>query len=194
VLIRTSIAAGSSVTVVYPAVAAVAGRLLDERGLGVAGQPVTVLTRPAGTTTWTTAGRATSGADGAVSWSGKSVSTDWQLRYDGATGLAASLGPITSSPVATSVSVTSSATKLTLGSFLTLSGAVGPVHANQAVYVDVLSGTTWTAVTSGALTSTSTYKLRFKIANRGALTYRVRKPADVDHALGTSTSVVVSVS
>ena len=191
--IVTSIAASSSMTVVYPAVSTVRGRLTDDQGTGIAGQPVVVLTRPAGTTTWTTAGSATSAADGSVTWSGKAVSTDWQLRYDGGPGLLAALGPVTSSPVATSVSVTSSASKLTLGSFLTLSGTVAPVHAGQVVYADVLTATGWTAVTSGTLTSTSSYKLRFKVGTKGAISYRVRKPADTDHAVGTSASVVVTV-
>jgi hypothetical protein len=91
------------------------------------------------------------------------------------------------------VSITASATRLTVGSFLTLTGTVGPVHAGQTVYVDVLNATGWTTVTSGSLTSTSTYKLRFKVSTKGAITYRVRKPADTDHAVGTSSSVVVTV-
>jgi hypothetical protein len=193
VLAGTTIASTSSAVVVSPALSTVKGRLLDDTGAAVAGQSVVVLTRPVGTTTWTTAGRVTSAADGAVSWSGKSVSTDWQLRYDGGAGLTASLGPVTSAPVATSVSIAASATRLSLGSFLTLTGAVGPVHAGQTVYVDVLNTAGWTTVTSGSLSSTSTYKLRFKVATKGAVTYRVRKPADTDHAVGTSSSVVVTV-
>jgi hypothetical protein len=193
VVIATTITAGDSAVVVYPAVSTIHGRLLDDTGTAVAGQSVVVLQRTAGTTAWLTAGRATSAADGSVTWSGTSVSSDWQLRFDGAPGLAASTGPVVSAPVATAVSLKASATKLQLNAFLTLTGSVAPAHAGQPVYADVWTGATWTQVASTNLSSTSTYSTKFKVTTRGALAYRVRKPADVDHAAGTSPSVSVSV-
>jgi hypothetical protein len=152
-----------------------------------------VLRRPAGSSTWSTAAKVVSAADGAVTWSSTATSADWQLRYDGGPALTNSIGAVTPAPVATSVSVTASATRLSYGGFLTLSGAVGPSHAGQPVYVDLLTATGWVQGSSQLLSSSSAYSMRVKVATRGTLSYRIRKPADVDHAVGTSGTVVVTV-
>lgn len=179
-------------TVQYPAVSSVRGRLLDDSGQPLAGCRVSVLQRPMGMTTWTVR-TTTSGADGGVSASGTAVSTDWQLRFDGGPGVAASLGVVTNAPVATAVSLAASAVKVSYGSFPTRSGTVAPDHAGQAVYAERLASTGWVAVTSATLTSASTFSLKFKQTLRGTLYYRVRKAADVDHAQGISNTVAVTV-
>lgn len=188
----TALATDPATTVEYPAVSSVRGRLLDDSGQPLAGRTVAVLQRPMGTTTWAVR-TVTSGADGGVSASGTAVSTDWQLRFDGDPGLAASLGVVTNAPVATALSLAASAASVGYGSFLTLSGPVAPDHAGQAVYVERLTSSGWVDVTSSTLTSASTFSLKFKQRTRGTLSYRVRKAADGNHAQGISNTVAVTV-
>jgi len=78
---------------------------------------------------------------------------------------------------------------------VTVSGGVNPYHVGQVVYLQhYTGGGRWANVASGKLSSKSTYVFTLKPSARGTYSYRVVKPADVDHLLAVSPTRSFTVS
>jgi subtilisin family serine protease len=185
----TSVTYGGSVTVSTRITRGV-------NGAAVAGVPMQLYMRRAGTTAWALLATRTTSSTGTVSVVHKpTTSLDYQWIYRGSNTFVGSASAVRRVSVRAAVTSAVSRTTLPLGGTFTVSGSVAPTHAGRAVYVQRYAGNNvWTTVTSRALTSTSTYAFSVKPTARGTFTYRVYLPADTDHLASYSPSRAVKVT
>src|SRR5215207_9065623 len=181
-------------TITYGGQADLRGRLTDEQAAtGIEGEQVNLLANPAGPAEESGAGSATSGADGVVRFTpAPAATTSYRASFPGS----GEYGTADSARVTVSVRPRVSArpqdSTVAYGQTVTVTGAVSPNHHGQRVYLQRLVGGRWKGAASAVLTGASGYTLRAKARARGRLTYRVAKPADADHASGTSRSFTVT--
>jgi serine protease len=140
------------------------------------------------------AGTATTGADGAVTFTPTpAASTTYRASFPGSD----TYGTASSSQVTVSVRPTVTArpqaSTVTTTQTITVTGSVAPNHHGQTVYLQRLASGAWKGVATATLTSASTYTLKAKPPGRGTFSYRVVKRADADHTSGTSRSFTVTV-
>lgn len=184
----TSLTNGGSVTV--------SSRLTRrDTGAAITGVPVQLYWRKVGTTTWYLLTTPTTSSTGTVSFvSRPGASLDYQWVYRGSGSFIGSSSPAARVGVRTVVTGAVSRTSLALGGSFTISGSVAPTHAGQVVYLQRYAGNgAWTTVVSRTLSSTSTYAVAFRPGWRGTFTFRMYKPADVDHLASYSPNRVVKV-
>jgi len=149
-----------------------------------------------GTTSWSRLTSTRTSSYGNYSFAGFKPAQNWNFRveYAGSSPFAGTSSS-TTVYVAPTVSVTASSTSFRLGGTVTLSGTVSPNHHGQYVYLQRYLGSgRWTTVTSGVLSSSSTYALPWKPTARAAYVLRVVKNPDSDHAGATSSNVTIHVS
>lgn len=79
-----------------------------------------------------------------------------------------------------------SASTVTRGQTVRVRGTVTPNHRNQTVYLQRLDGSSWRTIGTVRLSSSSGYPFSVRVTARGSWRYRVVKPADGDHVIGTS--------
>ncbi|GAB3886577.1 S8 family serine peptidase [Terrabacter terrigena] len=185
----TSLTSGGTVTV--------SSRLTrNVTGSAVAGVPVQLYVRRAGTTAWVLLTTRTSSSTGTVSFAHKpAASVDYWWVYRGSTTFVGSGSAVRRVGVRAAVTSNLSRTTLPLGSTFSLSGSVAPSHAGRTVYVQRYAGNNaWTTVTSRALSSSSTYAFTVRPTARGTFTYRVHLPADTDHLASYGPNRAVKVS
>jgi subtilisin family serine protease len=164
-------------------------------GATVAAQPVQLLVRQRGTTAWSVATTTTSSSTGVVSATHRpSSNADYALRFAGGGTLLGSTSGVTAVDVRQAVSGAFNRTSAPLGTTVYLSGTVSPSHARQPVVLQRLVSGAWQNVTSGTLSSNSTYRFPVRPGSRGTYTYRVSRAADADHAAGLSASRSLSVT
>jgi hypothetical protein len=182
-------------SITYGGRASLAGRLSDERtGDGVAGEPVNLFARRAGASSDQAAGSVTSAADGKVGWTrSPTATTAYRASYPGSGTYGTANSARVTIGVRTRVTARRSASTVRAGQTLTVTGAVGPNHRGQRVYLQRLAGGRWRTVATTTLTSASGYRLRVRPSVRGRLSYRVLKSADRDHLSGTSQRLPVTV-
>ncbi|GAA1991876.1 hypothetical protein GCM10009817_37520 [Terrabacter lapilli] len=166
-----------------------------DTGAAITGVPVQLYWRKVGTTTWYLLTTPTTGSTGTVSFvSRPGASLDYQWVYRGSGSFIGSSSPAARVGVRTTVTGAVSRTSLALGGSFTVSGSVAPTHAGQVVYLQRYAGNgAWTTVASRTLSSTSTYAVAFRPGWRGTFTFRMYKPADVDHLASYSPNRVVKV-
>jgi len=153
----------------------------------ITGRTVTLRGRRHGTSTWTTLASKTTSSTGRVAFSAKPArNTDYQLRFGGAGGQLGRASAAVLVNVRPRISATLSRSSAPLGSTVKLTGTVAPNHAGQRIYLQRYTGGRWRTVTSKLLSSTSSYSFSLRPATRGQHKYRTYKPADGDHAAGTS--------
>jgi len=173
------------------------GRLVTSAtSSALGGQPVDVLVRRRGTTSWSRIATATTTSTGQVSvrhtpaWN-----ADYALRFRGRGAYLGADSAVSPVDVATRVTTALSTTSVVLGRTATLSGAVAPAHAGQSVTLQRRGGDgVWRTTSRTTLSSTSGYRFTVKPTSRGTATYRVVRPADADHAAGTGPTRTLRVS
>jgi Kelch motif protein len=72
-------------------------------------------------------------------------------------------------------------------------GSLQPPHPGERIFLQRFVQGRWRSVKSRALSAEGTFTFRVHPASTGSLTYRVRKPADVDHLTATSKKLVLTV-
>jgi hypothetical protein len=181
-------------TITFGGAATLSG-VLSWNGKPAAGYRVTVQTSPVGSTTWTPVATVTTSGTGTF---GAAVRPALHSRYRVAFAGAGGMGGAYSSglwvKVAPGVSIASSRTSLTLGQTVTLSTKVAPGHAGRTVYLQRLSGSTWTTVATSRLSSTSAASAVVRPPTRGTNLYRWVILADTDHEAGYSAVTQIRVS
>ena len=123
------------------------------------------------------------------------ASLDYQWVYRGSGSFVGSSSAAARVGVRTTVTGAVARTSLPLGGWFTISGSVAPAHVGQVVYL-LQRGAgdgVWTNVASRTLSSASAYAFSFRSGWRGTFTYRMYKPADVDHLASYSPNRVVRV-
>ena len=166
-----------------------------DSGAALAGTPVQLYWRKVGTTTWYLLTAPTTSSTGTVSYvSRPGASLDYQWVYRGSGSFVGSSSAAARVGVRTTVTGAVSRTSLPLGGSFTISGSVAPAHVGQVVYLQRYAGNgVWTNVASRTLSSASAYAFSFRSGWRGTFTYRMYKPADVDHLASYSPNRVVRV-
>ena len=196
-LLGTRLSASSSATAITSgATVTVTGQLVQSTsGEAVAAKPVQLLVRQRGTIAWSVAATPTTSSTGSVSVTHRpSWNADYALRHVGGGTLLGSTSAVVRVDVRQAVSAAFDRTGAPLGTTAYLSGTVSPAHASQAVVLQRLVSGTWENVTSGTLSSTSTYRFPVRPSTRGTFTYRVSRGAHTDHAAGVSASRSLSVT
>jgi serine protease len=194
---RISIAQSTS-AVTYGGSVTYSGKITRaDNGASVAGAAVQLYARQKGSATWRLLRTVTSTSTGTLSFAYKpSAGNDFQWRYNsGNTTLMGSGSSTVFTGVRTAVTAGLNRTSVPLGGTVAISGSVSPKHAGQLVYLQrYVGGGTWANVTTATLSSTSVYSFHPKPTTRATWTYRVVKPADIDHLTGVSPSRSVKVT
>ncbi|GAA1645446.1 hypothetical protein GCM10009744_40220 [Kribbella alba] len=161
----------------------------------VAGQKITLYGRDKNGTTWRAITWLTTSATGTFSVSYKpSVNTVVAWGYDGSPDLLGSRTGNFTIDVRPTITANLTSTAIKLGSSTSFYGYVRPQHAGSPIYLQRLSGSTWTTITSTKLNSTGNYAFGIKPTARGSYTYRAVFQADADHATSVSATKTFSVS
>jgi hypothetical protein len=188
-------AAASPAVVTYGAGVTVTGRL-TAGGAAVAGRPVVLEARRAGTTTWTAVGTVPSSADGTVrkafapKWS---ATLRWRFAGDGA--YTAATSPGAGVTVRAKVTASLSPTTVARGGTVRITGAVAPSHAGrQVAFQHWVTGTGWKTLGNVTLSSASAFTVLQRPTTAGTRTYRVRWPGDTDHAPNASPTLTLRVT
>ena len=183
----TALAASAPAAVTYGGTATVTGRL-TAGDTPTDGRRVRVYVRRAGTTTWgPSVATLTTSAAGTVAYALRpGVNTEVRLRFAGDSGLLAADSPVRTVLVRPVVTIAASATSAPLGTGVTLSGRVSPSLAGRPVRLERLTADGWRYVTTGYLSSTSTYRFTVRPSRRGTYSYRVVYLATASHAKAVS--------
>jgi hypothetical protein len=189
-------AAVSKASVVHPGGLTVTGVLRSlDTGAAIGGAPVKLQQMVYGATTWSNLTTATSSSTGAVSFTrAPTTRTSYRLVFAGTATYSAVISATKVVTVAPSVTAALAKTTTPLGGTVSLTGSVAPTHAGQRVSLQELVSGTWRAVTTAVLSGASGYTFAVRPTTRGTHVYRVVKPADADHVVGTSPSRSLSVT
>jgi hypothetical protein len=182
-------------TVTYGSSVSVTGVLTDVDGVPLAGRTTQLQSRPPGTATWTTAATLTTSSTGTVSTSVKpSANLEYRLVSDATSAYAAASSAAVGVQVRQQVTAALSASSITLGQSVTIKGSVAPNHAGQSVDLQYSYSGAWHTVKTATLTSTSTYSFTYWPGSTGTRSLRVYRPADADHADGTSPTLKLTIN
>ncbi|WP_238158502.1 S8 family serine peptidase [Kribbella voronezhensis] len=161
----------------------------------LAGVPLSLYGRNKNSTVWREIARRTTAADGTASVVyAPSVSTVFAWGYNGSADLLGSRTGNFTVEVRPTIASYVSPTAIKLGASTNFYGYVRPQHAGSLVYLQRLSGSTWSTITSTKLNSTGNYAFGIKPTAKGTYTYRVVFVADADHATAVSASKTFTVS
>jgi hypothetical protein len=182
-------------TITYGSSASVKGILTDLDGVPLAGRTTRLQSRPPGTATWTTVRTLTTASTGTVSTSVKpAANREYRLISDATSAYAAAPSAAVLVKVRQKVTAALSASSITLGQTVTIKGSVAPNHAGQSVILQRYYSGAWHTVKTATLTSTSTYSFSYRPGSTGTRTLRVYRPADADHAAGTSPTMKLTIN
>jgi hypothetical protein len=167
-------------TVPYGTPVTVTGRL-TAGGAGLAGRTVAVEAQRRGTTSWVSAGTATTAADGRLS---KAVTAPWSAalrwRWPGDATYAPAAGT-TNVVVRGRVSSALSAGTVARGGTVRVTGSVVPRHPGHRVALQQWADG-WRTVAVAYLSDTSAFSFAVRPATAGYRQYRVLWMGDADHA------------
>jgi predicted extracellular nuclease len=192
-------ASANPTPVVYGSSSTVSGVLTDDAGQPIAGATVSLQSRPAGSGSFSDTGATrTTGANGGYSFAvSPTANTEYRVVFGGDRTYEQATSSTVRVDVATRVSVTPGSTTVKRGGSTQLAGVVAPNHAGQTVQIQRLEGTTWTTIGTATLDEDSFYSYVVTIGKKdkkGTTSFRVVKPADADHVVGTSRTVVITVT
>jgi serine protease len=161
----------------------------------LAGVSIALYGRNKNSATWRTIARRTTAADGTYSLAySPSVSTVLAWGYDGSADLLGSRTGNYTVEVRPTINANVSPTTIKLGASTNFYGYVRPQHAGSPVYLQRLSGSTWSTITSTKLNTTGNYAFGIKPTAKGTYTYRVVFQADADHATAVSAAKSFTVN
>ncbi len=182
-------------TITYGSSASVTGVLTDIDGVPLAGRTTRLQSRAQGTATWTTVATLTTSSTGTVSTSVKpSANLEYRLISDATSAYAAASSAAVLVQVRQQVTAALSASSITLGQSVTIRGSVAPNHTGQTVSLQYHYSGAWHTVTTATLTSTSTYSFTYQPGSTGTRSLQVYRPADADHASGTSPTMKLTIN
>lgn len=182
-------------TITYGSSASVTGVLTDLDGVPLAGRTTRLQSRPPGTATWTTVRTLTTSSTGTVSTSVKpSANREYRLISDATSAYAAAASAAVLVKVRQKVTAALSASSIAFGQTVTIKGSVAPNHAGKSVILQRYYSGAWHTVKTATLTSTSTYSFSYRPGSTGTRTLRVYRPADADHAAGTSPTMKLTIN
>ena len=124
------------------------------------------------------------------------ATTAYRAVFAGDRDRAGSTSPATEVAVATRVTLRVSSTSVRKAESVLFTGLVAPNHAGQSVQVQRFLDGAWATVATARLDSDSLYAYTWtpsRQERKGTTTWRVVKPADGDHATGTSPTVDITV-
>jgi hypothetical protein len=156
---------------------------------------VSLYGRTKNSSSWREITRVTTSTTGIYSVAYKpTVSTVFAWGYNGSADLLGSRTGAVTVEVRPTITATLSPTAFKLGGTTQFYGYLRPQHAGQKVYLQRLSGSSWTTLTTGKLNSAGNYGFAIKPTARGSYTYRVVWLADGDHATTVSAAKSFTVS
>jgi hypothetical protein len=163
----------------------------------LAKQKVTVQKKNPTASAWKTIATVTTSKKGkfAVTTTPKRI-TQYRATYAGkksGRGQYAGVSPTATVNVGTAVFLKLSSTSVRKGATVTFSGRVAPKKKGATVLLQRLVGSTWTTVSSGKLTTKSTYSISYKTTSTTDYRWRVYKAADKKHSANYSGGVVLRV-
>jgi hypothetical protein len=185
--------ASSPSSIKHGAVTTLSGRLTTAAGAPLAGRAVRISFRTRGTIRWALLSTRTTSATGSFSGTHRAVSSlDYTVTWPGDATYAAATrtGRVDVAPVVTAVL---SAPVVRPGGRLVLRGTVTPAHAGQRVQRQQYVGRRWVTLATATLDARGAYTFPVTTASKGTKSYRVVKPADTDHLVGVSPTVVLTV-
>lgn len=175
---------GSTGSVFYPSTVRLTATL-SSGGAGLAGQSVTLQTRPAASQTWGNGPTATTGSNGAATFTMRPVAN---TVYRAAFTPTASYGAATSNSVSVhehpSITFPLPTTMPILTS-IKVKGSVRPVQTGQVALQRYYSGA-WHTVGHGTLSTYGNYTVTIKLPAKGTFSYRVRRYSDPTQAGNTT--------
>ena len=190
-------ASASPGLVVYGSNASVTGALTDDASTPIAGATVTLQSRPAGSGSFSDAATSSTGPNGRYAFTvSPTANTEYRVVFAGDRTYAEATSPSVRVDVATRVSVTPGSTSVKRGNSTLFAGVVAPGHAGQTVQIQRLDGSTWSTIGTATLDQDSFYSFMVQIdkkEKKSVLSFRVVKPADADHVVGTSRTVDITV-
>jgi hypothetical protein len=185
----------SAASIMYTGAVTVSGGVSRLDGGKLAGVPIQLYAKAKNASKWSTVGTFTTDANGiARTTLTPAVSTYYMWGYNGAVGVLGTRSAAALVQVHPAISGYLVPASIALGSTALLYGYVNPPHAGTTAYLQLRSGTRWTAVTSGKLSTNGKFSFGLKPAARGTYTYRVVWLADADHQGWQTPSKVLTVS
>lgn len=165
----------------YGNIATISGALASA-GAGVPGQPVTLYhRRPGGS--WARLATVTTSSTGTYSFAHRTpYNSFYTARFFGMPNHLASASTAVGVRVMRLVSVSQSATSVTLGTTVAFGGRVAPASAGKPIYLQRYTPSGWVNVASGTVSSTNAYRFTVKASARGTFYYRAYQPGDVLYA------------
>ena len=156
---------------------------LTAAGAPVAAAAVDVLQQPAGATTFTSFGSATT--DAAGNWSSL-VTPQSNTTYEANSANVAT--PPTAAVAVHQLVALKATRKLSTGTF---KGKIAPAHPNRAVVIQLKKGRSFTTFARTKTTTTSTFSLKKALKPCAKYQFRAVTAADADHLDGTSVIALV---
>ena len=187
-------AVGTLVVVTQPAVGAIYGTasvvtadLRTASADSVGGRRVDLLALVGRSTSWRQVATATSNADGlAVLRAVLPANSALMLRHP-ADAISAADVQVRRVLVSTRVSATPRAARVRQGMTVLVRGGIAPSHpVGSLVHLQRKTSKGWVTIAAGRMTTTTAYSVAWKPATPTTYPLRVVKPADADHAAGTS--------
>ena len=186
-----SVTSGSSV--LYGSAVRVTGGLYWG-GRPLASRPMSLFAQKPGTTVWTRLAGATTSSTGSYAFSVKPpVNTRYRVGYPGSGGAGGAYSLVRTVVVKPTVSIASNRSSMRLGTSATLSTKVAPSHRGSRAYLQRWNGSSWVAVTSRTLSTTSAASATVRPSWRGRWRYHWVLPQHSDHGVGISQSFVITV-
>lgn len=193
----TTLGESAPSVVTYGSAEAVRGHLtLQGTPFALAGENVSLYSRPAGTTVWTRLNTRSTDSHGNVVFVVKPARAEqFQLRHTKDSYTTASTSPTVTTKVAWRVQVSLSKATVAPKAVDSVAVAVAPGAKGATVTLQRKGSSGWTNVASHTLNSSSATSFSFTApATAGKYSYRVVKPASSAYVTGTSPTVVVTVS
>lgn len=163
----------------------------------LAGQKVKIQSKFTTSSTWKTIKKATTSSKGTFSMKvAPKRNTQYRATYAGkstARAQYAGTSAVATVNVASAVYIKLSKSSVKNGATVTFSGRVAP-KKKGTVLLQRLVGKNWVTVTSGKLTSKSTYSIKYRTTSTTDYRWRVYKAADKKNSFGVSGGVVLRVS
>jgi len=190
---QSAVSITSATSVLYGGVAKLTGTLVWD-GQPLATRTVGIFALRPGATVWTRLGSATTSSTGTYAVTVKPlVNTRYRVGYLGSADIGGAYSLVRTVVVRPTVSISSSRASMSLGTSATLSTKVGPSHRGSITHLQRWTGSSWVAVTSRTLSTTSAASAAVRPSSRGRWTYRWVLPQHSDHGLGISRSLTITV-
>jgi len=187
-----SVTSGSSVP--YRSAIRVTGGLYWG-GRPLASRPMSLFGQKPGSTVWTRLAGATTSSTGSYVFSVKPLlNTRYRVGYLGSGGAGGAYSLVRTVLVRPTVSIAANRSSMRLGTSATLSTKVTPSHRGARAYLQRWNGSSWVAVTSRKLSTTSAASATVRPSRRGLWRYHWVFPQHNDHGVGISRSFVIKVA